>query len=158
MDKELRENLRKVVSWGEAHTDWKKAIDGVSKSKRGVRPPGSPHSAWELLDHMRIAQSDILDFCRNPKHASPKWPEGYWPNTPAPANDEAWDKAVEQFQKDNQALADLVMDSNQDLFAPIANGTGQTILREVLLLVDHNSYHLGQFVLVRRLLGDWPKE
>ena len=77
MDKELRENLRKVVSWGEAHTDWKKAIDGVSKSKRGVRPPGSPHSAWELLEHMRLAQWDILDFCRNPKHSSPKWPEGY---------------------------------------------------------------------------------
>lgn len=158
MDKELRDNLRKVVSWGEAHTDWKKAIDGVSQSKRGVRPPGSPHSAWELLDHMRIAQWDILDFCRNPKHASPQWPEGYWPKTPAPPNEEAWDQAVEQFQKDNQALADLVMDSKKDLFAPIAHGTGQTILREVLLLVDHNSYHLGQFVLVRRLLGDWPKE
>ena len=158
MDKELRDNLRKVVSWGEAHTDWKKAIDGVSKSKRGVRPPGSPHSAWELLDHMRIAQWDILDFCRNPKHTSPKWPEGYWPKTPAPPNEEAWDQAVGQFQKDNQALADLLMDSQKDLFAPIAHGTGQTILREVLLLVDHNSYHLGQFVLVRRLLGDWLKE
>jgi len=158
MDKELRENLRKVVSWGEAHTDWKKAIDGVSKSKRGVRPPGSPHSAWELLEHMRLAQWDILDFCRNLKHSSPKWPEGYWPKNPAPPNDEAWDNAVEQFQTDNQGLADLVMDTKQDLFAPIAHGTGQTILREVLLLVDHNSYHLGQFVLVRRLLGDWPKE
>jgi DinB superfamily len=158
MDKELRENLRKVVSWGEAHADWKKALDGVSKSKRGVRPPGSPHSPWELLEHMRLAQWDILDFCRSPKHSSPKWPEGYWPNTPAPPNDEAWDKAVEQFQTDNQGLADLVMDTKQDLFAPIAHGTGQTILREVLLLVDHNSYHLGQFVLVRRLLGEWPKE
>ena len=158
MDKELRENLRKVVSWGEAHADWKKAIDGVSKPKRGVRPPGSPHSAWELLEHMRIAQWDILDFCRNPQHSSPSWPEGYWPKTPAPPNEQAWDQAVEQFQKDNQALADLVMDSKQDLFAALAHGSGQTILREVLLLVDHNSYHLGQFVLVRRLLGDWPKE
>jgi hypothetical protein len=158
MDKELRENLRKVVSWGEAHADWKKAIDGVSKLKRGVRPAGSPHSAWELLEHMRIAQWDILDFCRNPKHSSPKWPEGYWPEAPAPPSDQAWDKTVEEFQRDNKALGDLVMDPKQDLFAPLAHGSGQSILREVLLLVDHNSYHLGQFVLVRRLLGDWPKE
>jgi uncharacterized damage-inducible protein DinB len=158
MDKELRENLRKVVSWGEAHADWKKAIDGVSKLKRGVRPAGSPHSAWELLEHMRIAQWDILDFCRNSKHSSPKWPEGYWPEGSAPPSDEAWDKTVEEFQRDNKALGDLVMDPKQDLFAPLAHGSGQTILREVLLLVDHNSYHLGQFVLVRRLLGDWPKE
>jgi hypothetical protein len=157
MDKELRENLRKVVSWGEAHADWKKAIDGVSKLKRGVRPAASPHSPWELLEHMRIAQWDILDFCRNPKHSSPKWPAGYWPEGPAPPSDEAWDKTVEEFQRDNQALGDLVMDPKQDLFAPLAHGSGQTILREVLLLVDHNSYHLGQFVLVRRLLGDWPK-
>lgn len=158
MDKELRENLRKVVSWGEAHADWKTAIDGVSKAKRGVRPPGSPHSPWELLEHMRIAQWDILDFCRNPEHSSPKWPEGYWPKAPAPPSDDAWEKTVAEFQKDNRTLGDLVMDPKQDLFAPIAHGSGQTILREVLLLVDHNSYHLGQFVLVRRLLGDWPKE
>jgi hypothetical protein len=107
MEKELRENLRKVVNWGEAHTEWKKAIDGVSKAKRGVRPPSSPHSAWELLEHMRIAQWDILDFCTNPKHSSPKWPEGYWPKSPAPPSDDAWGQSVEQFEKDNKALGDL---------------------------------------------------
>lgn len=158
MDKVLREQLRKVLSWGEAHTDWKTAIDGVSKSKRGVRPPGSPHSAWELLEHLRIGQWDILNFCLDPKHASPEWPKGYWPKATEPPSDAAWEQSVEAFKKDNEAMGKLVMDPKQDLFAPIAHGSGQTILRQVLLLADHNSYHLGQFVLVRRLLADWPKE
>ena len=158
MDKALREQLRKVLSWGEAHTDWKTVIDGVSKSKRGIRPPGSPHSAWELLEHLRIGQWDILSFCLDPKHASPEWPKGYWPKTTEPPSDAVWVQSVEAFKKDNEAMGNLVMDPKQDLFAPIPHGSGQTILRQVLLLADHNSYHLGQFVLVRRLLGDWPKE
>jgi hypothetical protein len=156
MDKALREQLRKVLSWGEAHTDWKTAIDGLPKAKRGARPPGAPYSAWELLEHLRIAQWDILNFCLDPKHASPEWPKGYWPKTPNPPSDAAWDRSFEAFQKDNEAMGNLVMDPRQDLLAPIAHGSGQTILRQVLLLADHNSYHLGQLVLLRRLLGDWP--
>jgi len=158
MDRVLREQLRKVLSWGEAHTDWKQSIDGLSKSKRSVRPPGAPHSAWELLEHMRIAQWDILSFCLDPKHASPAWPSGYWPKTPNPPSDDAWKQSAEAFQKDNESMGKLVMDPKNDLLAPIAHGTGQTILRQVLLLADHNSYHLGQFVLVRRLLEDWKEK
>ncbi|HXO04743.1 MAG TPA: DinB family protein [Candidatus Sulfotelmatobacter sp.] len=155
MEQALREQLRKLLSWGEAHTDFKTAIDGLPKAQRGERPPGSPHSAWELLEHLRIAQWDILNFCQDPKHVSPAWPSGYWPKTPNPPSDAAWQQSVEAFEKDNRAMGKLVMDSKQDLLAPIPHGSGQTILRQVLLLADHNSYHLGQFVLVRRLLGDW---
>ena len=158
MEKALREQLRKVLSWGEAHADWKTSIDGLSKSERGVRPPGAPHSAWELLEHMRIGQWDILGFCLDPKHVSPTWPSGYWPKTPEPPSDAAWKQSVEAFQRDNEAMGNLVMDPKHDLSAPIAHGSGQTILRQVLLLADHNSYHLGQFVLVRRLLGDWKEK
>src|SRR5271170_660516 len=121
MEKALREQLRKVLNWGEAHADWKSSIDGLSKSKRGVRPPGAPHSAWELLEHMRIAQWDILSFCLDPKHVSPAWPQ-----------------SVEAFQEDNEAMENLVMDPKHDLFVPIAHGSGQTILRQVLLIADHN--------------------
>ena len=158
MDKALREQLRKVLSWGEAHSDWKTSIRGLSKSKRGVRPPGAPHSAWELLEHMRIGQWDILNFFRDPKHVPPPWPSGYWPKTPKPPSDAAWNQTVKAFEKDNKSMASLVMDPKQDLFAPIPHGSGQTLLRQVLLLADHNSYHLGQLVLVRKLLGDWPEK
>jgi DinB superfamily len=158
MEKALREQLQKVLSWDEAHADWKTSVDGLSKSERGLRPPGAPHSAWELLEHMRIAQWDILNFCLDPKHVSPAWPSGYWPKTPNPPSDAAWKQSVESFLKDNEAMGNLVMDSKQDLLAPIAHGSGQTIFRQVLLLADHNSYHLGQFVLVRRLLGDWKEK
>ena len=157
-DKVLREHLRKVLTWGEAHLDWPKALKGFPKAKRGKKPKGAPHSPWDLLEHVRIAQWDILNFCRDPKHASPDWPAGYWPKTPAPPSDAAWEQTVETLQKDVEAMGELVMDTRNDLFAPIAHGTGQTILRQALLLADHNSYHLGQFVLVRRMLGAWPKK
>jgi DinB superfamily len=157
-DKVLREHLRKVLTWGEAHVDWPGALKGLPKAERGEKPKGAPHSAWELLEHVRIAQWDILNFCRDPKHASPEWPSGYWPKTAAPPSDAAWEQTVEALQKDVEAMGELVMDTRNDLFAPIAHGTGQTILRQALLLADHNSYHLGQFVLLRRMLGDWPEK
>jgi len=154
-DKALREQLRKVLSWREAHADWKQALAGLDPAHRGVRPAGSPHSVWDLLEHARLAQRDILDFTLDPKHVSPDWPSGYWPKSLAPADDAEWEKSVKAFFHDLQEMENLVSDPRTDLFARIPHGTGQTFLRQVLLLIDHNSYHLGQLVLVRRLLGAW---
>ncbi|HTV57614.1 MAG TPA: DinB family protein [Verrucomicrobiae bacterium] len=154
-EKALREQLAKMLDWGEAHADWKSAVKDFPAVHRGTRPPGSPHSAWELLEHIRLAQFDILEFSRNPHHASPPWPEGYWPKEPAPPTAAAWEKTVKQIEADQKSMQKLVEDPKTDLLAPIPHGSGQTILREILLLADHNSYHLGQLVLVRKLLGDW---
>jgi hypothetical protein len=156
-DKILREHLRKLLAEGEAHVDWKSALKGFPADQRGVRPAGSPHSAWELLEHTRIAQRDILEFSRDSKHVSPDWPSGYWPKTQEPPDSEAWDKSVRSLEKDLESMVKLVTDPKTDLAAPIAHGSGQTVLREALLVADHNSYHLGQFVLLRRLLGSWTE-
>jgi hypothetical protein len=110
-----------------------------------------------LLEHMRIAQWDILEFSRNPKHVSPQWPAGHWPRTEAPPSAAAWDKSIAAFRKDLKAMESLVANPKTDLFARIPWGDGQTILREALLVADHNAYHLGQLVDVRRLLGAWPE-
>ncbi len=154
-DQLLREQLRKVLDWREAHADWTQAVAGLDPAHRGVRPAGSPHSVWDLLEHVRLAQRDILDFTLNPKHVSPDWPAGYWPKSLAPANDAEWEKSVREFFHDLQEMEKLVSSPRTDLFARIPHGTGQTFLRQVLLLIDHNSYHLGQLVLVRRLLSAW---
>lgn len=108
-----------------------------------------------ILEHIRIAQWDILEFSRNPKHKSPKWPEGYWPKTAEPPSAEAWNESINQIDRDAKALQDLVKDPETDLFAKIPGSEGQTILREVLLAADHNAYHIAQLVDVRRLLGAW---
>ncbi|MGH9736386.1 MAG: DinB family protein, partial [Candidatus Acidiferrales bacterium] len=121
---------------------------------RGVRPTGSPHSLWELLEHARIAQWDILEFSRDPKHVSPDFPSGYWPESPAPPSEAAWDKSAKDLLSDMEAMRKL-LEETKDLLAAIPHGSGQTVLREALLAADHNAYHLGQFVLVRRLLGAW---
>ncbi len=154
-DKELREYLAKVLTWGEAHADWKQALAGLDPAHRGVRPAGSPYSAWELLEHARIAQEDIVDFATNPKYRAREWPASYWPNSPAPPDDAAWENSVKEFAKGTDEMVKLLKDPRTDLFAKIPHGTGQTMLRQALLLADHNSYHLGQLVLVRRLLGTW---
>ncbi|HWW51063.1 MAG TPA: DinB family protein [Verrucomicrobiae bacterium] len=154
-DKALREQLRRFLSWHEAHLDWKKALAELPAEDRGRKPKGAPHSAWQLLEHARIAQRDILEFCRNPKHISPDWPAGYWPKEASPPSAAAWESSVRRFEEDNEATGKLVADRKTDLFAPIPHGSGQTVLRELLLIADHNSYHLGQFVLLRRLLGSW---
>jgi DinB superfamily len=157
-EKALRNQLRKFVNWHEAHADWKSAVAGFAPARRGVRPRGSPHSAWELLEHARIAQRDILEFCRNPKHVSPDWPSGYWPANPAPPSAAAWNKSVKALLKDMEEMGKLAADPKMDLLKPIGHGSGQTLLRELLLAADHSSYHLGQFVLVRKMLGDWPEK
>jgi uncharacterized damage-inducible protein DinB len=119
------------------------------------KPSGAPYSAWQLLEHMRIAQRDILEFSRNPKHVSPEWPEGYWPTKEAPPTKAAWSNSVRAFRSDLRAMQKLVANPASDLFARIPHGDGQTLLREALLVADHNSYHLGQLVMLRRLLGAW---
>src|ERR1700677_1063756 len=156
-DTAVRRQLKEILSWHGAHVDWKSALANLPADKRGVRPAGLPHSAWELLDHARITQQDILDFCTNPKYKSLEWPAEYWPASPAPPNDSAWENAIRNFEKDTQAMGKLIENPATDLFAKIPHGTGQTILREAVLLADHSSYHLGQFVLVLRLLSSWKE-
>jgi DinB superfamily len=152
----LRESLVYLLKEGGAHAGFESAVDEFPAELRGVRPPNAPHSAWELLEHMRIAQWDILEFTRDPKHVSPDFPSGYWPKTEAPPNAEAWDKSIEAFQRDRRELVELTQ-TTADLLAPIPHGDGQTVLRELLLVADHNSYHLGQLLLVRQLLDAWRK-
>ena len=156
-EKALREQLRKVIAWGDAHVDWPDALKNFPPKLRGVRPKGAAHSAWELLEHARIAQRDILEFSRNPKHVSPDFPAGYWPKSAAPPNSAAWEKSVKAFLRGRREMGKLVTSAKTDLFAAIAGGSGQTVLREALLIADHNAYHLGQLVLVRQLVGAWPQ-
>jgi uncharacterized damage-inducible protein DinB len=154
-DRALREHLLYLLQGGGAHLNFETAIAGLPPELRGAKPAGLPHTAWRLLEHMRICQLDILEFSRNPKHVSPKFPDGYWPKDDAPADAAAWDAAVAAFQADLKAMEDLVANPATYLFAPIPHGDGQTILREALLVADHNAYHLGQLVTVRRLIGAW---
>ena len=153
----LRQHLLYLLSDGGAHAKFDDVVKNLPPKLRGTTPAKLPHSPWMLLEHMRLAQWDILEFSRNAKYASPEWPEGYWPKSEAPPNAAAWDKTIQQFHRDLKAMQDLVADPTTDLFARIPWGDGQTILREALLLADHNAYHLGQFVDVRRLLGAWEK-
>ncbi len=152
----LREHILYLLEGGGAHLSFEKALAGLPAKLQGTRPRGAPHSPWEIVEHLRIAQWDILEFSINPKHVSPAWPEGYWPGDPAPASAGAWQRAVRDFSHDLEAMQKLVADPTTDLFIPIPHGSGQTILREALLVADHNAYHLGELVLVRRLLGAWP--
>ncbi len=156
-EKPLREHLLNLLSGRGAHIDWKDAFSGFPVKLRGVRPDGAPYSAWELLEHMRIAQWDILEFSRDAKHVSPDWPAGCWPGNPIPPSAKAWEKSLKLFERDLAAMKKLVANPKTDLFARIPHGTGQTILREALLVADHNAYHMGQVILVRRILGAWKE-
>ena len=172
----LREHIVSLLRGGSAHANFNDAVAGFPAELRGRRfairesestltqrrrtkaaTNGFPYSAWELLEHLRIAQRDILGFSRSPKHMSPKWPSGYWPRAAAPPNPRAWDKSVQSFKADLKAMQELVADPATDLFARIPHGDGQAILREALLLADHNAYHIGQLVLLRKLLGAWKE-
>jgi hypothetical protein len=135
--------------------DFDAAVKDLAPELRGKTPKGAEHSPWELLEHLRITQWDILEFSRNPDHKSPAWPKEYWPANPAPANDAEWDASIQSFHEDQKAFSELITDKATDLYAQIPHGDGQTILREALLAADHTSYHIGQLVLVRRLLGAW---
>jgi len=152
----MREQLAGSLDWGEAHVDFDKAVAGLPPELRGRRAAGLPHSAWEILEHLRIAQHDILDFARNPKYQELRWPDEYWPARPDPPDADAWDRSIAAFRRDRDALKQVTIDPKIDLMAKIPHGSGQTYLREVLLVLDHNAYHVGELVLIRRLLGAWP--
>ncbi len=154
-DKALRDHVLYLLRGGGAHVDFEKAVADFPTQLCSAKLAGVPYTAWSLIEHMRIAQWDILDFSRNPKHVSPDYPAGYWPPAEAPPDETAWKKSVEAFRKDLKAMQKLVADSKKDLFAKIPHGDGQTLLREALLVADHNAYHIGQLVTIRRLLGCW---
>jgi hypothetical protein len=157
-DKSLREHLCELLKGGNAHAKFEDVVPDTPVQVQGKKPQGLPHSPWMLLEHLRITQWDILEFSRNPKHESPEWPSGYWPKTENPPNAKAWHESVVQFGKDLKSMQDMITNSKTDLFAKIPGGEGQTVLREALLLSDHNAYHLAQLVDVRRALGAWPEK
>lgn len=154
-DHSLRKHLLELLEGGGAHAKFDDVIKGLPPKLRGAKPANFPHSPWMVLEHLRLAQWDILEFSRNPKHVSPPWPGGYWPKTAAPPKAAAWNKSIQQFRRDLKAMQALVENRKTDLFARIPWGDGQTILREALLVADHNAYHVAQLVDVRRLLEVW---
>lgn len=151
----LRNELDRLLAGKGAHADFAAAVADFPARLRGVKPQGSPHSAWELLEHLRIAQWDMLEFSRDPQHVSPEWPAGYWPPNSEPESAAAWRRSVKSFERDLAAMRKLVSDSGSDLFTPLAHGEGQTLLREAMQMADHNAYHVGELVFLRRLLGAW---
>jgi len=151
-DRNLREHLLYLLRGGGAHIDFETTVKDFPVALVNQKVEHVPYSAWQVLEHMRIAQWDILEFSRNPEHVSPPWPEGYWPGDDAVADEEAWHKSIETFRADLEEMRKLVEDSSTDLFAPLAHGDGQTILREALLVADHNAYHLGVLVTLKRIL------
>ncbi len=156
--KALRQQLVDLLRGGNAHAKFEDAVADLPANLRGQKAANLPHSVWMLLEHMRIAQSDILEFSRDRKHKSPKWPEGYWPATDDPPSTAEWNASVKQFRSGLKEMEDLVKNPKTDLFARIPWGDGQTILREALLVADHNAYHIAQIVDVRRLLGAWDRK
>ena len=154
-DKAVREVLARLLDWEDAHVGFDTAVADVPEEVRGRR--AGAHSPWELVEHMRLAQHDILDFCVNPNYQELNWPQDYWPSTPAPATRAAWDDSLAAFRRDREALKQMALDTSRDLTARIPHGEGQTYLRELLLIADHTAYHVGQLVLVRQSLGIWKR-
>lgn len=156
-DQAVRAQVLYLLKGGGAHLSFEQAIADLPEELRGGKAGGVSHTPWRLLEHLRICQWDILEFSRNPDHVSPDFPDGYWPDTDAPPNPDSWNQSVRAFQSDLQAMIDLVADPKTDLHARIPHGDGQTILRESLLVADHNAYHLGQLVFLRKCLGAWEE-
>jgi len=154
-DQSLRKHLLELLDGAQAHATFDNVIDNFPAESRGEIPKGLPHSAWMVLEHIRISQWDILDFSRNSKYKPMKWPDNYWPKSSTPPDPKAWDKSVKLFHDDLDAMKNLVLDPKTYLFAQIPWGEGQTILREAMLVADHNSHHLAQLIDIRRLLGIW---
>ncbi len=155
-DVSMRHHLIDLLRGQSAHLDFDSAVRHLPAALRGTRPQGQPQTPWRLVEHLRMAQWDIVEFSRNPDYVSPDWPQGSWPATDEPPGDRAWELSLEAFRRDLQAMCDLVSDPAQDLFRELPWGDGQTLLREALLVADHNAYHVGQIVTLRRLLDDWP--
>jgi Protein of unknown function (DUF664) len=152
-DKAVRDLLAKLLSWEDSHAGFDAAVEGVPEEFRGKR--AGAHSPWELVEHLRRAQHDILDFSRNKDYEEMEWPNDYWPSSPAPSSTAEWDKSIEAFRKDREAMRQLALDKTIDLTARIPHGNGQTYMREIVLAADHTAYHVGQLILVRQLLGIW---
>ena len=152
-EKALRKHLLELLEGGGAHAKFENAVKGLPANLRGAKPAKFPHSPWMLLEHLRLAQWDILEFSRNPKHVSPAWPAGYWPSSAAPPSEQAWKASTAAFKKDLHAMEKMVANPKLDLFAKLPWGDGQTVVREALLLADHNAYHLGQLVMLRKSIG-----
>ncbi len=155
-DSSLRNQLLELLHGGHAHATFEDAVKDMPLELAGVRPAGAPYSAWELLEHIRIAQNDILEFSRSAEYTSPEWPAGYWPKSPAPSSPRQWKGSVDAVLRDRAAFEALVSNPANDLYRKLPWGDGQNLLREALLISDHNAYHVGELVLVRRLLGAWP--
>jgi hypothetical protein len=155
-DRRVRQQLRDELTHSHAHVGCERAFAGLPREHRGARVDGQPHTVWRLLEHLRIALWDILEFSRGPQHVSPKWPDGYWPEGDAPPNDAAWEAALAGLRRDLADFCALLDDPARDLHAPFAWGDGQTLMREALVIIDHNAYHVGQVVTLRQLLGSWP--
>lgn len=154
-DQQLRRQLAQLLDWEDAHVGFDAAIAGIPEALQGVQPAGLPYSPWQLLEHIRLAQRDILEFCEDPAYRERRWPDDYWPPAPSPPDQKSWAASVAAVRRDRQALQALAVDPARDLLAPIPHGSGQTYLRELLLVADHTAYHVGQLVVVRRLLGSW---
>lgn len=155
IDSAVREHLAKALAWEDGHASYDKAVRDIPPPLRGTRPAGLPYSAWELIEHLRITQHDILDFCRNGDYRELEWPREYWPGAAEPPSAEAWEDSIRQYLADRAELQALAADRGVDLAATIPHGSGQTYLRELILVADHTAYHVGQLVLLRRLLGAW---
>ena len=153
--KDIRAGLVKALDWDSAHASFDAAVKDFPAALRGKRVQGLPYSAWELLEHLRVAQHDILDFSRNAKYRELKWPDDYWPASPEPPDAAAWDKSIAAFRRDRAAMKRLASDPKVKLEKRIPHGDGQTYLREILLVIDHNAYHVAELVMLRRLLGAW---
>ncbi|MBS1524353.1 MAG: DinB family protein [Bacteroidetes bacterium] len=149
----LVSELLKLLNGGSAHASFKDAIKGLPAELRGVTPDGLPYSIWQLVEHIRIAQWDMLEFSKGENHKSPDWPEGYWPKEPAPASHEAWERSLKQIDDDLEEFTALL--KKGDIYKAFPHGHGQSILREALQIADHNAYHTAEIIVIRRLLGAW---
>src|SRR5262245_29438049 len=156
-DKALREQLAKFLDWHDAHVGFDGAVKDLPPALRGVVPNGFVHSAWQLVEHIRLAQADILEFCRSSRYKEKKWPDEYWPTAPEPPSDAAWTRSLSLVRRDRRAFQRLAKNKRINLFAKIPHGSGQTYLREILLVADHTAHHAGQLIDVRRALGAWPR-
>jgi len=155
---EWRSIIASALDWDQAHAKFDSAVEGLAPELRGKLPDNFPHSVWMLVDHIRRTQHDLLDFCRNPNYEEKlKWPDDYWPTTTAPASDAEWNESIAQIRRDTQSLKEFTETFEQDLALKIPHGTGQTYLRTILVSIDHNSYHVGQILTIRRLIGAWTK-
>ncbi len=151
-DQSLRDHLLSLLRGANAHMSFDDFVTSFPARACGQKVEGLPYTAWQVLEHIRIAQWDILEFCRDAKHVSPKWPKGYWPESDEPGNEDLWKETVEKIRHDLKRMAELVADPATDLFAKIPHGSGQTILREALLVADHNAYHLGALAVMSRIV------